>query len=74
MKPRNRNPSDQDDIKKFKKSVNTAGRKDYHFMMNKELHKKLRNVATDREITVSSLFEEIAYLYLTERGISVKLK
>jgi hypothetical protein len=68
VQPRNRKAELQLDIQKAKKSLNKQTKKDYHFMMRVELHKKLRNLATDREITVSDLFEEIAYWYLKEIG------
>lgn len=68
MRGRNRKPDSQDDLQKAKKLMTTPRRKDYHFMMRVELHKKLRNLATDKEITISDLFEEITYFYLKEIG------
>lgn len=58
----------QPDFQKAKKALVTPKRKDYHFIMSVEIHKKLKNLATDREVSVSEIFEEIACFYLREIG------
>ena len=72
IQARKRKGDEQPDVKKAKESMTTRSRKDYHFMMYKDLHKALHNIAIDREISLSELFDGIASQYLREIGKPIK--